>query len=59
MGCSCGTFYIRVIFQKAADEMVHTDVRLDQTWKIIKNMKIFTKYLKLYENLAEMMEMDD
>ena len=47
-------------FQKAADEMVHTDVKIEPNMENHKKYeKIFTKYLKLYENLAEMMEMDD
>ena len=47
-------------FQKAADEMVHTDVKIEPNMENPKKYeKIFTKYLKLYENLAEMMEMDD
>jgi len=46
-------------FQQAADQMVHPDVDIEPNMENHKKYeKIFDKYLKLYENLAEMMEMD-
>ena len=40
--------------------MVHPDVDIEPNMENHKKYeKIFAKYLKLYENLAEMMEMDD